>query len=58
MQSMMGGMGQMPGMGGMGGPGAGGNPFSAEGLEKAKTNPKIAGFLQDPQFKNMYDMCI
>jgi len=55
-QQAFGGMGGgMPGMGG-GMPGQ--SPFSAEALEKLKTNPKIAKHLQDTQFKNLYDMCI
>ena len=54
--------GGMPGMGGgMGGgmPGMGANnPFSKEKLEALKTNPKIAPYFQDPQFKNMFEMCM
>ena len=62
-QQAFGGMGGgMPGMGGgmpgMGGGMPGQSPFSAEALEKLKTNPKITMHLQDPQFKNLYDMCI
>lgn len=54
MQQTMG--GGMPGMpGGMGG---GDGPFSASKLEALKTNPKIAEFLKDVKFKNLYDMCI
>ncbi len=66
LQQMMAGMQNMPGMGGAGGMpggmgagmGGGDGPFSAEALTKLKTNPKIAMHLMDPQFKNMYDMCI
>ena len=50
----MGGMGGMPGMGGPGGQ----NPFSKEALEKLKTNPKLANYFTDPQFANMYEMCM
>ena len=42
----------------MGGPPGGKSPFSAEALEKLRSNPKIAAHLQDVQFKNMYDMCV
>ena len=59
----MGGMGGMPGgmPGGMGGgmPGMDGDgPFSAAKLEALKTNPKIAEFMKDVKFKNLYDLCI
>ena len=56
MQQTMGGMG-----GGMGGgmPGMDGDgPFSAAKLEALKTNPKIAEFMKDVKFKNLYDLCI
>jgi hypothetical protein len=49
----------MGGMGGMGGmPGGQDGPFNAKALTDLKTNPKIAKHLQDPQFRNLYDMCI
>jgi len=47
-------------MGGMGGgKGAKGDdegPFSAAALAKLKTNPKIAKYFEDPQFRNMFEM--
>ena len=58
-------MGGMPGMGGMGGMGGGmggagkeDGPFGKAALEKLKTNPKFAAYFADPQFKNMFDMCM
>ena len=54
-----GGFGGIGGMGGMGGmPGGQDGPFNAKALTDLKTNPKIAKHLQDPQFRNLYDMCI
>ena len=73
MMGGMGGMGGMPGMGGMGGmgggmfgggggmgggPGGDGGPFGKAALERVKNNPKFAAYFADPQFKNMFDMCM
>jgi len=44
-----------------GGAGPGGmpnNPFGPEGLMKAMQNPKIAGYMQDPQFAQTVNMCM
>ena len=49
MGGMGGGMGGMGGgMPGMGGMGAGGNPLSAENLERVKSVPRIAEYFKDP----------
>ena len=58
-----GGMGGMPGgPGGFGGagpkPGAGGGLFGGPEAEaKLRSNPRIAKYFEDPQFRNMWTMC-
>lgn len=59
-------MGGMPGMGGMGGAGGmpggpdppGQSPFSKEKLEACRNSPKLAQYFKDPQFTNMFEMCV
>lgn len=47
----------MGGMPGMGGP-PGKSPFSKEKLEACRNSPKLAQYFKDPQFTNMFEMCV
>ncbi len=40
--------------GGMGGLG---DMFGPQGMQKLMSNPRTASYFNDPQFKNMFDMC-
>ena len=34
-----------------------GGMFGKQAMDKLMTNPRIAGYFQDPKFRNSFEMC-